>query len=155
MKKKWTPPPTPYLAVDMAIIKIDDTDRYGDLDSILLIKRRFPPLGLALPGGFVEIGEKLEIAAQREAKEETNLDVRNPVLFGVYSEPDRDPRAHIVSVCYIFKDIKNMHEMKAGDDAGGAMWVRIGDIPSLIKDGQIASKGHIEILTDIHRRGWS
>lgn len=153
--KVWTPPPTPFLAVDMAII-LDGGYGSTQKDRILLIKRKFPPLGYALPGGFIDVGEECEIAAIREVKEETNLDVKNPRLYGVYSKPDRDPRAHIVSVLYVFKDedISNVNEMKAGDDAGGAEWVLINDLPTMIGDGKIASKGHIEIMQDIMNRGW-
>ena len=60
--------------------------------AILLVERRYPPLGWALPGGFVEAGEKVSTAAVREAKEETGLDVRLTALLHVYSDPARDPR---------------------------------------------------------------
>ena len=70
---------------------------------VLLIRRGTDPYeGMwALPGGFVEVGETVENAAVREAKEETNLDVELERLVGVYSEPDRDPRGHNVSVTFL------------------------------------------------------
>jgi len=67
---------------------------------IILIKRRYPPLGWALPGGFVERGESLETAARREVKEETGLSLDNLEQFRAYSDPDRDPRFHTISVVF-------------------------------------------------------
>lgn len=71
--------------------------------SVVLIKRKNPPYrgSWALPGGFVEYGETVEYAAVREAKEETGLDVALGSIVGVYSNPERDPRGHVVSICYI------------------------------------------------------
>jgi ADP-ribose pyrophosphatase YjhB (NUDIX family) len=71
--------------------------------SIVLIKRKNPPSGWAIPGGFVDYGESLEDAARREAKEETNLDVKLIRQFHTYSDPARDPRHHTISTVYIAK----------------------------------------------------
>jgi len=68
---------------------------------IVLIERRNPPYGWAIPGGFVDYGETLEAAARREAKEETSLDVQLKTLLYVYSHPTRDPRQHTVSVVFV------------------------------------------------------
>jgi ADP-ribose pyrophosphatase YjhB (NUDIX family) len=68
---------------------------------IVLIKRKNPPHGWALPGGFVDYGESLETAAVREAKEETSVDVTLIEQFYTYSEPGRDPRHHTVSTVFI------------------------------------------------------
>jgi ADP-ribose pyrophosphatase YjhB (NUDIX family) len=68
---------------------------------IVLIKRRNPPPGWAIPGGFVDYGESVETAAVREAREETGLDVRLVRLLGVYSDPQRDPRSHTISTVFI------------------------------------------------------
>jgi ADP-ribose pyrophosphatase YjhB (NUDIX family) len=81
---------------------------------IILIKRRNPPFGWAIPGGFVDYGESLEQAAIREAKEETSLDVELIAQLGAYSEPDRDPRFHTISVVFRAKANGNA---KAADDA--------------------------------------
>jgi len=70
---------------------------------IILIKRKNPPYGWAIPGGFVDYGESLEEAAVREAKEETNLDVKLIKQFHTYSDPKRDPRHHSISTVYIAK----------------------------------------------------
>jgi ADP-ribose pyrophosphatase YjhB (NUDIX family) len=70
---------------------------------IVLIKRRNPPHGWAIPGGFVDCGESLEEAAVREAKEETNLDLDSIRQFHTYSAPDRDPRHHTITTVYIAK----------------------------------------------------
>jgi 8-oxo-dGTP diphosphatase len=89
-------PITPLLTVD---IIIEMADRPGR--PIVLIERKHPPYGWALPGGFVDVGETLERAAVREAREETSLDVTLTALLGNYSDPARDPRGHTVSAVYI------------------------------------------------------
>ncbi len=102
-------PRTPLLAVDIIIAL---TDRPGR--PIVLIERRNPPPGWALPGGFVDVGEPLEAAAVREAKEETCLDVTLRALLGCYSDPRRDPRGHTVSAVYVAEAVG---EPRAADDA--------------------------------------
>ncbi len=81
---------------------------------IVLIKRKNPPYGWAIPGGFVDYGESLEEAAVREAKEETSLDVKLIKQFQTYSDPKRDPRHHSISTVYVAK-AKGVP--KAKDDA--------------------------------------
>ncbi|MDH3527398.1 MAG: NUDIX hydrolase [Gammaproteobacteria bacterium] len=102
-------PVTPLLTVDVII---EMTDRPGR--PIVLIERRNPPPGWALPGGFVDVGETLEAAAVREAREETSLDVKLKVLLGNYSDPARDARGHTVSAVYI---AEASAEPVAADDA--------------------------------------
>jgi 8-oxo-dGTP diphosphatase len=89
-------PTTPLLAADILIELIDQPNR-----PFLLIERAYPPYGWAIPGGFVDVGETVEHAAIREAKEETCLDVTLTVLLGIYSNPNRDPRNHTVTATYI------------------------------------------------------
>lgn len=67
---------------------------------VVLVRRRNPPLGWALPGGFVDYGESLESAAVREALEETSLDVTLTGQLGAYSDPSRDPRHHTITVVF-------------------------------------------------------
>ncbi|MCO6414484.1 MAG: NUDIX hydrolase [Thiogranum sp.] len=102
-------PVTPLLTVD-AIIEM--ADRPGR--PIVLIERRNPPHGWALPGGFVDVGERLEAAALREASEETSLDIQLVALLGCYSDPQRDNRGHTVSAVYV---ATATGEARALDDA--------------------------------------
>ncbi len=89
-------PVTPLLAADTLIELIDSPGR-----PFVLIERANPPYGWAIPGGFVDIGETIEHAAIREAKEETSLRVQLTALLGLYSNPTRDPRNHTVTAVYI------------------------------------------------------
>lgn len=89
-------PVTPLLAADIIIELVDRPGR-----PIVLIERRNPPPGWAIPGGFVDVGESIEQAAVREAREETALEVRLMTLLGVYSDPKRDARGHTASVVYV------------------------------------------------------
>jgi 8-oxo-dGTP diphosphatase len=91
---------TPFVAVDGIIQLFDEKE---NLKGIVLIERKNPPLGLAIPGGFVEVGERVEDALIREMKEETSLDVEIIRLLGVYSDPNRDPRFHTVSITFLCK----------------------------------------------------
>lgn len=83
-------------------------------DGILMVKRRNPPEGWALPGGFVDYGESIESAAVREAKEETGLDVELTRQFHTYSDPERDPRHHTITTVFL---AKAKGKAVAGDDA--------------------------------------
>ncbi|PKL18844.1 MAG: NUDIX hydrolase [Spirochaetae bacterium HGW-Spirochaetae-5] len=86
----------PFPTVDI-IIEIDNNEKKG----IVLIKRKNPPLGWAIPGGFVDYGESLEEAAVREAEEETALQIKLIRQFHTYSDPARDPRHHTISTVFI------------------------------------------------------
>lgn len=95
----------------------------------VLIKRKNPPHGYALPGGFMDQGEQAEACAIREMKEETGLDVELAGLLGVYSSPDRDPRQHTITTVFVGKP-KNPDELKAGDDAAQAAFYSLDNLPS-------------------------
>jgi len=98
-------------------------------DRIVLVRRRNPPEGWALPGGFVETGETVETAAVREAAEETGLKVTLTALLGVYSDPSRDPRFHTVSTVYVGRA---EGVPRGGDDAAEARLFAEGDLPAPI-----------------------
>ena len=117
---------------------------------ILFVKRKKDPFKdrLAFPGGFVNEGEKVEDAAKREVKEETSLDVDLVGILGVYSDPNRDPRGHIMSTVFIGKisnDINNTEPL-AGDDAAAIKWVDIETI-----DSEMFGFDHKKILLDFKR----
>lgn len=135
-------PSTPYLATDVVVHLWDK----GDLKGIALIERKNPPVGLALPGGFVEIGESVEEAAVREMREEIGLEVRLRGLVGVYSDPKRDPRFHVVSVVFV-GDAEG--EPKAGSDAKEVRIFKLEEIPweRLVFD-------HEKILRDFLLKGF-
>jgi 8-oxo-dGTP diphosphatase len=128
-KDKKNPVPT----VDI-LIEIDG--------GIVLIERKNPPHGWAIPGGFVDYGESLETAAVREAKEEISLDVELVEQFHSYSDPKRDARGHTISTVFIAtaKGIPN-----GADDAKTAAIFREGDLPSPIVFD------HPQILKDYFR----
>lgn len=98
----------PFPTVDIVIL--------DGRNHVVLIKRKNPPHGWAIPGGFVDQGEAYHLAAIREAKEETNLDVELVEQFHTYSDPSRDPRSHTASTVYIAR-VQNFDFLKAQDDA--------------------------------------
>jgi 8-oxo-dGTP diphosphatase len=100
--------------------------RPGHPRHFVLVKRRNAPLGWALPGGFVDDGETVEAAAEREAKEETGLNVRLVRQFHVYSEPGRDPRGHTITVVFIGEA---EGDPTGGDDAADARCFSVDALP--------------------------
>jgi 8-oxo-dGTP diphosphatase len=110
-------------------------------DRVVLVERRFEPLGWALPGGFVEYGETLEAAAVREALEETGLRVRLVDLVGCYSDPRRDPRSHTIATVFLGSA---EGEPRGGDDAAQAVAFGWDAVPPLVFD-------HRQILVDARR----
>jgi ADP-ribose pyrophosphatase YjhB (NUDIX family) len=108
-------------------------------DRIVLIERKNPPLGWALPGGFVDYGESLESAALREAKEETSLDVELLYQLGAYSDPVRDPRHHTISVVFV---AEAQGDPVAADDAENVGIFSLSSLPAHL------AFDHAEILKD-------
>lgn len=122
-------PRNPFPTVDI-IIEIGD--------EIVLIERKNPPPGWAIPGGFVDYGESYETAAAREAREETGIEVTGLRQFRTYSEPGRDPRFHTASTVFI---ATGKGTPVAGDDAGKARLFNKDNLPELAFD-------HSRILAD-------
>ena len=128
-KEKKNPLPT----VDI-LIEIDG--------GIVLIERKNPPHGWAIPGGFVDYGESMETAAVREAKEEISLDVELVEQLHTYSDPKRDTRGHTISTVFI---ATAKGTPKGADDAKNAVMFREGNLPSPI------AFDHPKILQDYFR----
>lgn len=127
-------PTTPLLAADVIIELTDIPNR-----PIVLIERKNTPYGWAIPGGFMDVGERLEVAAIREAKEEVCLEVNLKALLGMYSDPKRDERGHTVTAVYI---AEAMGKPKAADDA---KTVAIFDIDKLPDE---LAFDHAQVLED-------
>lgn len=96
-------------------------------DGVVLIRRKNPPYGWAIPGGFIDYGESAEHAALREAREETSLDVTELEQFRVYSDPARDPRHHTLTVVFT---ARGSGQPKAADDAAEIGVFTRGNLPS-------------------------
>jgi 8-oxo-dGTP diphosphatase len=128
-------PVTPSLTVDAIIQLIDRPGR------LVLIERKNPPYGFALPGGFVDIGETVEQAVLREIKEETNLGAKIEALLGVYSDPSRDTRGHNVSVVFVVSAYSN--GIQALDDAAAIKIVNLNEI-----DFNSLAFDHAKIIKD-------
>lgn len=112
----------PLLAVD-GLVLVDGR--------LVAVRRRYEPFRdrYCLPGGMVEHGEALETAVQREVREETGLKTRVRELVGVYSDPDRDPRGHVVSAAYWLEHLSG--ELVSGSDARGVALLDLRDLPDL------------------------
>lgn len=130
-------PTTPLLAAD-AIIEL--TDYPGR--PIVLIERANPPYGWAIPGGFVDVGEIVEQAAVREAKEEVGLDVKLIALLGIYSDPARDSRGHTVTAVYAAEAAGTP---VAADDAKHCQIVGLDALPTPL------AFDHAQVLADYRR----
>jgi 8-oxo-dGTP diphosphatase len=113
VKQYRNPFPTVDIIIEMASGS-DEPSARTENNSIVLIKRKNPPYGWAMPGGFVDYGESLESAAVREALEETSLKVELLYQLGAYSDPARDPRHHTISVVFV---ARATGEPEAADDA--------------------------------------
>ncbi|MBY8984081.1 MAG: NUDIX hydrolase [Candidatus Lokiarchaeota archaeon] len=119
-------PVTPLLTVDAVILMNDGKD-------LVLIRRKNPPFQnyYALPGGFVDVGETVENACIREAKEETNINIKLIKLIGVFSEPKRDPRGHNVTIAFLCDPKSKKEKLKALDDAAAIELIPLSKISSL------------------------
>ena len=111
-------------------------------EGIVLIRRRYPPPGWAIPGGMIDAGESAEAAARREMREETTLDVELTELLGVYSDPTRDPRGPTISTVYIGR---THGTPRAADDAAEAGVFAEHQLPAPL------AFDHARILADYFR----
>ncbi|MDD2756293.1 MAG: NUDIX hydrolase [Methanothrix sp.] len=134
---------TPLLAVDAVIL-------YAG--GIVLIKRDNPPFAgcYALPGGFVEVGETVEAAAARESREETGLVIELLGLIGIYSNPARDPRGHVVSAAFL---ARGRGELSAGSDARLAEVFSFQDLPALAFDHDLIFRDALRLKQGKDGRG--
>ncbi len=129
--------PRPAVTVDIVIFLKEDNEH-----KVLLIKRKHPPFEgqWAFPGGFVNIDEELEAAAERELKEETGLQISGLLQLHTFGKLNRDPRGRTISVVYLgFANKENEH-VEGADDAREAEWFPAGQVPQLAFD-------HNELLT--------
>ncbi len=119
-------PVTPLLTVDAVIL-------LNNNENVVLIRRKDPPFQgeLALPGGFVDVGEFVENACIREAKEETNINIKIIKLIGVFSDPKRDPRGHIVAIAFLCEPSTSDEKPKALDDAASLEIIPLKKLSSL------------------------
>jgi 8-oxo-dGTP diphosphatase len=127
----------PIPTVDIIIELVDQPHR-----PIILIERKNPPHGWAIPGGFVDYGESVETAARREAQEEVRLTVELIEQFHVYSDPKRDPRQHTLSIVFI---AQANGKPKAADDAKEVGVFHLWEIPEKL------CFDHDRILKDYRR----
>ena len=130
-------PVTPSLAADAIVELVHLPGR-----PIVLIERKNPPYGWAIPGGFVDIGETLEAAAIREAKEEISLDIELVTLLGMYSNPKRDPRGHTITAVYV---ATSTGQPFAADDAMHLGIFTLDNLPSPL------AFDHAMVLADFRR----
>ena len=119
-------PITPLLTVDAVIF-------FKKKKGVILIRRKFPPFQgeLALPGGFVDVGETVENACIREVREETNVKIKIIKLIGVFSDPKRDPRGHTVTIAFLCEPSTSDEKLKALDDANSLEIIPISKVSSL------------------------
>lgn len=139
---------TPLLAVDGIV--------FTSPSQILLVQRKNEPKGYALPGGFVDVGESPSDAVEREIEEELSLKISEPKLFGVYGDPDRDPRGHTVSIVYFCNAYGQ--EPEAGDDAKSYLKINLvsnsEDQLSILNEIDLAFD-HKRIIMDFHNAYYS
>jgi len=136
--------PRPSVTVDVAIFK-----PLGEEYLILLIKRAQAPFQgqYALPGGFIELDESLEEAAQRELFEETGVKNLRLTQIHTFSDPGRDPRGHVISTCFgCILETLDQIQIKAGDDAAEAKWFVLTALPPLAFDHPILIQAAIAKL---------
>ena len=133
-------PQTPALATDCVV--------FDPLGRLLVIRRANAPCQgkHALPGGFVKIGETVMSACRREVREETGIDIAALTLLGVYSNIDRDPRGHIVSVAFV-TELQNETRPRVGSDAMSAEWVDMCDVDLPFDHARIFADAKVKLAS--------
>jgi len=141
---KRNPVPT----IDIIIQGKSNSDDNNNTSTVVMVKRKKDPFKdyFALPGGFIDEGERVEDAVRREAKEELSVKVEPLDILGIYSDPNRDPRGHIISITFIARIVEG--EVKAGDDASEIRMFKVDDEIDKVK----LAFDHSQILT--HYVGW-
>eukprot|EP00455_Lapot_gusevi_P018332 TRINITY_DN19996_c0_g1_i2.p1 TRINITY_DN19996_c0_g1~~TRINITY_DN19996_c0_g1_i2.p1 ORF type:complete len:233 (-),score=36.28 TRINITY_DN19996_c0_g1_i2:25-723(-) len=138
---------TPSVAIDVIAV----ISKPNQADHVVLVRRKAPPHGLAIPGGFVNVGESVEQAARREFFEETNLFLSELKQMHVFSSPKLDPRRHTTSIVFSAR-VSNTSWMKAGDDAGEALRYPVSNLKQL--QAKLAFPHHFDMLmTWLEQRG--
>lgn len=139
----------PSITVDIVIF--DENNCFNNKlvknNDFILVKRKNQPFKnhWAIPGGFVDYGESVENAAIRESKEETAINIKLKKLFNVYSELDRDPRGHTITIVYLATG--NFNEMQASSDAIDVGIFSFNDIKSIN-----LAFDHEKILNDVFNK---
>ncbi len=130
--------PRPALTADVAVLRLEG------IPEILLVERKDPPFeGMwALPGGFMEIDESLEVAARRELMEETGIKAGELIRYDSYDEPGRDPRGRTVTQVFVMIWKETMGEAVADSDANAVKWFDLTRLPQLAFD-------HAKIIGDV------
>jgi 8-oxo-dGTP diphosphatase len=138
--------PMPSLVVDIVVTAAEQS-------LLLLVERKKDPWKgqLALPGGFVEIDEPIDVAALRELKEETGIEAKTMTFVGWYDEPDRDPRGRVVSMAFHVDCGNIVPEVEGMDDVRNAQWIHKRAYPSFVSDDSLACD-HKYIIGDA--LGW-
>jgi 8-oxo-dGTP diphosphatase len=141
--------PRPAVAADICVVK-----GAGEARQVLLVRRGKEPFEgrWALPGGFVEEGEKLEEAARRELVEETGLEPEGRFTqSGAYGDPGRDPRGWTVSVAFLVRLGDESSDVRGGDDAAEAAWFSVDELPPLAFDHDVVVADALKLATHVER----
>ena len=138
--------PRPMVTVDAVILTI----RAGRFEVLLIRRKRAPFLGMwALPGGFLEMDEEVEVAAARELQEETGVTGVPLVQFGTFGAVDRDPRGRVITIAYLGLTDWRAQSPKADDDAADCGWLTLAELPPLASDHNeviAAAVRHLRLL---------
>lgn len=136
--------PRPAVTADVAVLRLDE------MPEILLIQRKDPPFSQmwALPGGFMEMEETLEVAARRELMEETGIRAGELIRFDSYDKPGRDPRGRTITQVFVMIWKEEMGLPKPGSDAAELQWFGLNELPELAFDHQTIVEDVIRMIRE-------